>query len=322
MELNSSAIVAFKTKYDTEFNKAFELAQTNYEKAAYVFNSGRVETVTHRWMKGLTGMKEFVGARQVNNVDSAGFSLSNKLWEDTVGIRRVDLERDQYGIYTPLVARIGQVAKQHRDKLVFEQLSDALASGTRASYKAYDNIAFFGTHTRDNTSYNYTNFTSGGSSALSESSLITGIVNLRKRTDDKGNKLAAASAKPLLIIPPDLEFTAQKLLNSSFYPGVAPGASATQSSSNYAAATENILKGTCDLVVSPWLKTSTEWHLVLNDSPMLKPVIFQLEQDVEIMAWDKFLHRWADYDELTWGVRALYNVGVGLPEAVYSSVGA
>ena len=218
MELNSASIVAFKTKFDTEFNKAFELAQTNYEKAAFVFNSGRVETVTHRWMKGLTGMKEFVGARQVNNVDSTGFSLSNKVWEDTLGIRRVDLERDQYGIYTPLVARIGQVAKQHRDKLVFEQLSDAIASATRAATLAYDDQAFYGTHTRSTTAYNYTNLVTGSGGALSEGSLTTGIINLRKRTDDKGNKLAAASAKPLLIIPPDLEYTANKLLNLSWYP--------------------------------------------------------------------------------------------------------
>jgi len=321
MELNSASIVAFKTKFDTEFNKAFELAQTNYEKAAFVFNSGRVETVTHRWMKGLTGMKEFVGARQVNNVDSTGFSLANKVWEDTLGIRRVDLERDQYGIYTPLVARIGQVAKQHRDKLVFEQLSDAIASATRAATVAYDSQAFYGTHTRKTTAYNYTNLVTGAGSALSEGSLTTGIINLRKRTDDKGNKLAAASAKPLLIIPPDLEYTASKLLNLSWYPSTQPGSGAS-SATNQASAGENILKGACDVVISPWLKTTTEWHLVLNESPMMKPVIFQLEQDVEILNWDKFLHRWADYDEMTWGVRALYNVGVGLPEATYGAVGA
>jgi len=241
------------------------------------------------------------------------------VWEDTLGIRRVDLERDQYGIYTPLVARIGQVAKQHRDKLVFEQLSDALASATRADYKAYDGIAFFGAH-RPGTSYAYTNFTSGGSSALAEGTLSTAIINLRKRTDDKGNKLSAASAKPLLIIPPDLEFTANKLLNQSYYPTTQPGSGAS-SSSNQAAAGENVLKGTCDVVVSPWLKTATEWHLVMNESPMFKPVIFQLEQDIEVLSWDKFLHRWVDFDEMTWGVRALYAVGTGLPEAIYSSVG-
>lgn len=316
MELNSNAIVAFKTKFDTEFNKAFELAATNYEKAAFVMNSGRVETVQHRWMKGFPGMREFVGARVVNNVDSAGFAVSNKLWEDTIGIRRVDLERDQWGIYTPLVGRIGQTAKQHRDKLVFELLSDAIAAASGTV--CYDGANFYGAHTRAKTKFNYNN---SSTAALAEASLTAGIVALRKRTDNEGNKLAAATSKPLLIIPPDLEFTAAKLANSSFYPGVAPGASATQSSSNYAAATENVLKGTFDYVVSPWLKTSTEWHLTLVD-PLFKPIIFQLEQDIEILAWDKFLQRWADYDELTWGVRALYNVAVGLPEMAYGSTGA
>ena len=321
MELNSAAIVAFKTKYDTEFNKAFELADTNYEKAALVFNSGRVETVQHRWMKGFKGMREFVGARQINNVDSNGFAVSNKLWEDTLGIRRVDLERDQYGIYMPLVARMGQVAKQHRDKLVFELLSTAMASATRAATLSYDSQAFYGTHTTGRvTAAAFTNIVTGAGGALADSTLQTGIISLRKRMDNEGNKLAAATAKPLLIIPPDLEFTAAKLANLSYFPSTQPGSGAS-SATNQAAAGENILKGTFDYVVSPWLSTTTEWHLTLVD-PIFKPIIFQLEQDLEILAWDKFLHRWADYDELTWGVRALYNVAVGLPEMVYGAVGA
>jgi len=319
MELNSAAIVAFKTKFDAEFNKAFELTQTNYEKAAYVFNSGRVETVSHRWMKGFAGMREFIGARQINNVDSAGFDVKNKLWEDSIGIRRIDLERDQWGIYTPLIARVGQVAKQHRDKLVYEKLSDAISSTYRSTTLAYDGYPFYGTHVRSNTDYNYTNYTSGASSALSEASLKAGIISLRKRTDDKGNKLAAATARPLLIIPPDLEYVAAQLANQSFIVTTQPGSGAS-SATNQAAQAENVLKGTFDYIVSPWLKTTTEWHLTLVD-PIFKPIIFQLEQDIEILSWDKFLHRWAEYDELTWGVRALYNVAVGLPEMVYGSVG-
>jgi phage major head subunit gpT-like protein len=275
-------------------------------------------------MRAFPGMREFVGARQVNNVSSDGFAVSNKLWEDTIGIRRVDLERDQWGIYTPLVGRIGQTAKQHRDKLVYGLLSAALASSTRANYTAYDGSAFFGSHTVKNSltgaSTTYTNVTSGGGSTLTAANLQTGIISLRKRVDAQGNKLAAATAKPLLIIPPDLEFTAAGILNTAWYPTTQAG-SGNSSAANQVAAGENIMKGVCDVVISPWLSTATEWHLTLVD-PMFKPVIFQLEQDVEILSWDKFLHRWADYDELTWGVRALYNVAVGLPEMVYSSVGA
>ena len=317
MELSSAAMVAFKTKFDAEFNKAFELAGTNYEKAAFVFNSGRVETVQHRWMKGFPQMREFVGARVINNVDSAGFAVSNKKWEDTVGIQRVDLERDQWGVYSPLVGRIGQQAKQHRDKLTFELMSDAIV-GTSSATLCYDNAQFYGAHTRTKTAFNYNN---KGTAALASGSLQSAIISLRKRTDNEGAKLAAATAKPLLIVPPDLEFTASQLANQTFTVQTAPGASTTQSTSNYGAQGENILKGMFDFVVSPWLKTATEWHLTLVD-PMFKPVIFQLEQDIEILAWDKFLTRYAEFDEFTWGVRALYNVAMGIPEVSFGSTGA
>lgn len=314
MELNSAAMVAFKTKYDAEFNKAFELAATNYEKAAYVYNSGRVETVQHRWMKGFKGMREFIGARVINNVSSNGFPITNKLWEDTIGIRRVDLERDQWGVYTPLISRIGQVAKQHRDKLVFEKLSDAL---TDTTITAYDSIAFYGNHTTGRvTAAQFNNKTTG---VLNEANLWTGIAALKARRDNEGNVLAATSAKPLLIIPPVLEKTAASLANNSFIVTTQPGSGASSATSQ-AAQAENPLKGMFDFVVSPWIKTNTEWHLTLVD-PIFKPIIFQLEQDIEILSWEKFLHRYAEYDEFTWGVRALYNVDVGLPEMVYGSTG-
>jgi phage major head subunit gpT-like protein len=316
MELSSAAIAAFKTKFDTEFNKAFELAESIYQKAAYTFNSGRVETVQHRWMRGFPGMREFVGARKVNNVDSDGFAVSNKLWEETVGIKRVDLERDQWGIYTPIVQRIGQSAKQHRDELVFGVLSGALA--TPSSYLCYDGGNFYGTHSTKRVTA-FTNLAASGSRVLNVPNLQSAIISLRKRTDSAGKKLAAARKKPLLIVPPDLEFTAAQMANQSFFPGTQPGSGAS-SATNQAAAGENILKGVFDFEVSPWLNTGTEWHLTLDD-PIYKPVIFQLEQDMEILSWEKFLHRWAEFDELTWGVRALYNAAVGLPEMTFGSTG-
>jgi hypothetical protein len=140
------------------------------------------------------------------------------------------------------------------------------------------------------------------------------------RRDYAGNPLQAAQNKPTLVIPPALAFTARKLLNTSWFPTVAPGASATQSSSNYAAAGQNVLEGTCNLVVTPYLLTSTEWHLFISDN-VLRPIIFQLEEDLEILSWDKFIHRFAEYDEFTWGTRALYATSVGLPECVYGSAG-
>jgi phage major head subunit gpT-like protein len=324
MELTSSSMVAFKTLYDTTFNNAFNLAEAQYQKAAYVFNSGRVEVVNHRWLRGFAGMREFIGARVVQNVGSDGFLVKNQKWEFTQSIQRVDLERDQWGVYTPILARQGQQAKLHRDTITFGLLSSALAGTTTyGAITAYDGIALYGNHNTNRTvTFNNKltgNGSWGSSSALTEGTLTYAIQELRKRRDVAGNVLAAAQSKPLLIVPPDLEFTARKLLNLAWFPSTQPGTGASSATSQ-GAASQNVLVGVADLLVSPYLLTSTEWHLTLVDA-IFKPIIFQIEQELEIFAWDKFLHRWVDYDEYTWGVRALYTVAPGLPEMVFGSVG-
>ena len=325
MELNSNAMVAFKTLYDTTFNNAYNLATPQYQKAAYVFNSGRVEIVNHRWLQGFAGVREFIGARVINNVSSQGFTVANKKWEYTLGIKREDLERDQWGVYTPLIARQGQVAALHRDVLTFGNLSSALTgSSAYGAVLAYDNINFYGNHNSTGRVVPFNNLMNGsgawgGTSALNESGLTYAINQLRNRRDFAGNVLAAATGKPLLIVPPNLEYTARKLLEMSWFPSTQPGSGASSSTSQ-AAASENVLKGAAELIVSPYLLTTTEWHLTLVD-PIFKPIIFQLEQELEFLAWDKFLQRYAEYDEYTWGTRALYNTSVGLPEMAIGATG-
>jgi hypothetical protein len=130
----------------------------------------------------------------------------------------------------------------------------------------------------------------------------------------------AAGDKPLLIVPTALEFTARKLLFLSLTGQTAPGSGAS-SATNQAVAGDNVLQGMCNLHVEPLLKTDTEWHLTIENS-VFKPLVFQVEQDIEFLGYEKFLHRWSDFDEFVIGTRALYNVAMGLPEMCTGSVGA
>ena len=267
-------------------------------------------------MRGIPQMRQFVDTRVFNNVSTDGFQVANKLWEDTISIPRVDLERDQWGVYAPMASKLGQTAKLHRDELGFGKLSEALSN---TAITAYDGVAFYGNHNvKRKVSFN--NKATGGGSALSETSLITGIQELRKRRDSNGQLLAASTSRPLLIVPPALEFTAMKLANLSFIVSTQPGTGASSASSQ-AAASENILKGSFDVEVSPYLSTDTEWHLTLVDN-LFKPIIFQVEQEVEFYGPEKFPTRWTEQDQFCMGVRALYNVAVGLPEMTYGATGA
>lgn len=313
MELTHDALIGFRTRFSTIFNNALNLAAPTIERVALVVPSGRVELVNHRWMRGVPGVREFIGPRHYNNLSTDGFTVKNKKWENTIAIKREDLERDTYGIYDPWVARMGQSVMLHRDVLGYGVLSGAL---TDATIVAYDGIAFYGNH-NSKRKVAFNNKTNG---VLNEANLITAIKELRNRRDSEGNKLMVAQAKPLLVVPPALEFTARKLLNLSFIVQTAPGSGAS-SATNQAAGADNVLQGTCDLHVEPLLATETEWHLMIQDAAF-KPLVFQVEQDIEFLGYEKFLHRWSDQDEFVVGTRALYNVAVGLPEMTYGSTGA
>jgi len=312
MELNHAQLLGFRTKFETLFNSAFELAQPQIEKIALKVDSGRVELVNHRWLRGLPGMREFTGARVHNNVSTDGMIVKNKLWEDTISIDRVDMERDQFKIYAPLMSRMGETAKLHRDVLGFGLLSSMLSD---TSIVAYDGIAFYGNHTANRT-VSFNNKTTG---VLNEINLSTGFTELKKRRDSAGNPLAAIQKKPLLIIPPALSLTAAKLQNQSIIGTTIPNSGAA-TATNQAVGAENILKGMFDIVESPYLATSTEWHLTLVD-PYFKPILWQLEQEIEFIGYEKFMAEWVNNEKFVNGVRALYNVAPGLPEMCYGSTG-
>ena len=314
MEINSSALIAFRTRYETVFNKAFNLAAPQAEKVCFVFNSGRVEQVMHRWMQGLGMPREFVDERVGTNMTTAGQTVINKMWEKTIDIPKNALERDQYGIYEPHMSRLGQVAKLHRDYLAFAGLSDLIAgtSVTGIAANSYDGVPFYGSHTIG--TQTFSNVISG---SLNQSNLIQAIQSIRNRKDSQGMPLMAASARPLLIVPPALEYTARALATLAWFPTAAPGTSLTAQG----ASGENILQGQIDYVVSPFIQTTTEWHITIAEE-LYKPLILQIEKDIEFLAPPaNFNDLWSNKDIYRVGTRALYNVAPGLPEFAVGSTG-
>jgi phage major head subunit gpT-like protein len=321
--LSASQLAGFRTRYETLFNQNFNLAKPLWDRVAMRVDSGMVAQVVHRWMQGMKMPRKFEGARKGNLIDSAGFTILNETWESTDDIPRADIERDQYGVWDPLISRRGAVCALHNDKLVFELMSDALA--TPASYKAYDNQNFFGTHNASGTvkrvsSAYFTNLATG---ALTLPNLTTAIANLRNRRDNEGNPLAGAQARPLLVVPPALSFTAAALATQSFVGGTPIGSGAS-SATNQNVQIENILKGTFDYIEAgcPFLKTSTEWHVIMVD-PVFRPVCLQMEVDVQLMAPPtNFMKEWEDEDKFRIGTYQRKGYGLAIPELCYASTGA
>lgn len=319
MELNSAQVTLFRTKFATVFNDAFNLAKPQFDKVAFVFDSGRVEEVRHRFMLGLGLPTEWKGPRTYDNVNSGGQLVANKRYQKAIQIPVEALERDQYGIYTPLIARLGQNAQLHKDSLVFGLLSSMLSD---TSILAWDGIAFYGNHTTGRVAAaQFNNKATGAGSALSESSLITGITAVLNRRDTAGAPLLMANEPLLLVVPPALKFTASKLANLSFYPITQPGSGASTAASQ-AAAGENILKGEVEVVVSPFLSTTTEWHLVPKSS-IARPVIFQIEKEIEVQQPPQYFNKeLSDLNEWVFATLGYFTAAPGMPEFAYGAVGA
>ncbi|MCS4503889.1 Mu-like prophage major head subunit gpT family protein [Arhodomonas aquaeolei] len=92
---------------------------------------------TYGWLGQFPQFREWVGDRQIKDMQAHGYQIENKLWESTVGVARTDIEDDNLGIYAPLMQEMGRAAAIHPDELVFGLLKDA------HNQTAYDGQNFF-----------------------------------------------------------------------------------------------------------------------------------------------------------------------------------
>src|SRR5690606_13198076 len=67
------------------------------------------------------------------------FTIKNRTFENTVGVPREAIEDDTFGVFSPLMAQLGQDAANHPAELVYA----LLAAGFSA--KCYDGQFFFDT---------------------------------------------------------------------------------------------------------------------------------------------------------------------------------
>lgn len=94
---------------------------------------------TYGWLGDFPRLREWIGDRVVKDIKEQGYEIANKLFEATLGIRRTQIEDDQFGHYAPIAMTMGQEAAQHPDVLI----NDLIAAGFSAT--CYDGQYFFDT---------------------------------------------------------------------------------------------------------------------------------------------------------------------------------
>lgn len=138
MDINTNTLRALNTTVSTLFHQRMGSREVNYKKVATVVKSTS-RSNTYTGMKMLSGMREWIGPRHIDNLQGFRYEIENKPFEKTFGIDRDDIEDDNLGQYDVSARYLGEVAADHPEELVF----DALANGFTA--ECYDGQYFFDT---------------------------------------------------------------------------------------------------------------------------------------------------------------------------------
>lgn len=138
MVINQSSIQAVYMGFRAIFNEAFGAVEPLYRKVAMVVPSS-VREESYAWLGAFPKMRQWIGERQVKNLQMHSYNIKNKDWEATIEVDRNDIEDDAIGVYRPIVAELGRAAAVHPDELVFELLGEGFST------TCYDGQYFFDT---------------------------------------------------------------------------------------------------------------------------------------------------------------------------------
>jgi len=252
------------------------------------------------WIGQVPVMREWLDERQITALSTYGYTIRNKKFEATIAVAREVLEDEAQAQVRTRVESLAEAASAHYDALVF----DLVRNGE--GQPAYDGAAFYGSHQVGGVSRSNI-----GSDPLSAESLESAIALMMRTPLDNGDPMLIRPTH--LLVPPELQFQAMRLVASAFNPGATGAANAA-----------NPLQGYLTVVATPRLTGETEWHL-LDCSRSVKPFIIQQRIAPEFSALDgeggepsetAFLR-----DELWYGVRSRDNAGYGLWQMAYKSSG-
>lgn len=292
MDINRANMNILYTAVSTRFARAFEAArETDYQKYAMTVSMASAK-LEMPWLEQLTGMREWIGPRVVNNLATNKLTVTPRDFELTYAIPRKDIEDEQYGMYMPFIDQMAASAANLPNDICGELLNNA-ASATWA-----DGNAFFGT-TRKYGEKNSTKIVNYTTSALSETSLKNAYDAM---TAYRGQGERLLHVKPTLLLHgPSLRWTVKELLDNP---------QKLVSDSNGAAALPNPVYNLVQHLEIPDLEGS-KW-LLLATGGAVKPIVyFEREVPNRIVRKDR-----ADDDNVFFEDRYLYGCS-GRGEAAF-----
>ena len=229
-----SDLVGDSSNVERDLIKSYELAPSNWKKF--------VNTVPLRDMKTVTRLRRsdtdrYLAVPEGGEHEQGDFSTykveyTPQKYERGVNFTWEMLINDDLGAFRNIGRELGMAAQNTVNDFVISFIAD--------NPTIYDSVDLF-----------HVDHSNIGITALAEATLSAGITAMREQTSEKGNPLNIEPG--FLVVPPELEFTAKKLVNSTLVPG---------GSLNDV----NVLQGMVEVLVEPLLTDANNWYLVAKPS--------------------------------------------------------
>ncbi len=138
MLVNAANLDGLRVGFKTSFQRGLGMAPSLYTRVATVVPSSAREE-KYGWLGKLPKLREWIGARAVQNLQQHDYAIKNRHFELTIGVDRNDIEDDNLGIYAPLFEEMGRSTAAHPDDLSFGLLKAGFST------VCYDGQNFFDT---------------------------------------------------------------------------------------------------------------------------------------------------------------------------------
>lgn len=138
MIISSASLNALRAGFKTEFQKGLGMAALQKDRVAMTVKSSTFEN-RYGWLNQMPGMREWIGARVVQNLAESSYSIANRHFEETVGVDRNDIEDDNLGQYSTLMVRLGEAVAAFPELLVWNALKNGFSTN------CFDGQFFFDT---------------------------------------------------------------------------------------------------------------------------------------------------------------------------------
>lgn len=232
-----------------------------------------------------SGMKEDTGEPEAGRIEVKSARQRIKRWYDAFSMDLEDFENDRLALYRGEVEAMAESYVKHRIALATSTLEAGFSDD------AYDGSTFFGNHTTLSGDTN-TNLVTGG---FGEANLKEALRLISLMRDERGDLMGLRGN--YLMVPPALEWDARKLVEANLTGG----------------GDTNVLAGRLQVVVNPYLTSSTSAYVIDGTFANRKPIVFHVSRRPRLTPdTTKVVSR----EEIEWYLRAKYNAYLAFYQTV------